>query len=258
MLPLLLASSLLVSLLVSPPALIPAPRSRLDEPPLVGGRTNARALVVALHGGSWTGHKPRQLAERMLAELDGEARRAGLRLVVPVAPSNEHEPGRDEPWQVPWLTPQGEADVLGILSRELESGRIDSRRLHLAGHGAGATAALHLAARHPELIAGVAAWSGTPAPLWDEDGRVVGLADDPVTGLAGVAVYVWTGTDDRHLDDAALQLFTSGLRRQREAGGGRPLRIESGAGGHGYGESPRAGLRFLAEQRRPASRDGAR
>jgi len=240
---------LLTSCLFAVPALLPPPGSPLDEPPLVGGRTNARALVVALHGGSWTGRTPRQLAERLLAELDGEARRAGLRLVVPVAPSNE----RDEQWQVPWLTPQGEADVLSVLSSELESGRADPRRLHLAGHGAGATAALHLAARHPELIAGVAAWSGTPAPLWDEGGRVVGLVDDPVAGLAEVSVYLWTGADDPHLDRAALELLTSGLRRQRE-GGGQPLLIESGAGGHGYGESPRAGLRFLAEQRKTARR----
>src|SRR5262245_28096245 len=56
------------------------------DAPLVGGRPNGRALVVALHGGSWTGRTPPQLAERLRTELDGEARRAGLRLIVPVAP----------------------------------------------------------------------------------------------------------------------------------------------------------------------------
>ena len=233
------------------PALGPS-AAHVDEPldALVGGQPKARALVVALHGGSWTGRTPRQLAERLLADLDGEARRAGLRLVVPIAPAA----GRDEEWQVPWLAPPGEALVLRVLSDEIEARRADPRRLLLAGHGAGATAALHLAARHPELVAAVAAWSGTPAPLWDGPRRGVGLVDDPVAGLSDVAVYLWTGADDDHLDREALELFTDGLRRQRDGPGSRPLLIESGPGGHGFGDGPRAGLRFLAGQRKSTSR----
>jgi pimeloyl-ACP methyl ester carboxylesterase len=246
MLPLLLSLVLLLALVAPAPAPAPAPA----DAPLVGGRPNSRALVVALHGGSWTGRTPPQLAERMRAELDGEARRAGLRLVVPVAPASSE----DDAWQVPWRTAAGEALVLRVISDELEGGRVDPRRIHLAGHGAGATGALHLAARHPELIAGVAAWSGAPSPLWDDERRVVGLADDPVAGLREVAVYLWTGVDDEHLDRAALALLTAGLRRQRDGPGALPLVIESGEGGHGYGPGPRAGLRFLALQRKPARR----
>jgi acetyl esterase/lipase len=237
MLPLLLLSLIRLGSL--------APAAPTPEAPLVGGRLNSRALVVALHGGSWTAKTPPQLAERMRAELDGEARRAGLRLVVPVAPDS----GEGEEWQVPWLTPAGEALVLRVISDEVEAGRVDPRRIHLAGHGAGATGALHLAARHPEIIAGVAAWSGAPSPVWDEKRRVIGLASDPVAGLRDVAVYLWTGTDDEHLDRAALALLVDGLRRQRDVPRSRPLLIESGEGGHGYGPGPRAGLRFLAEQR---------
>ena len=249
MLPLLLAALFLLGAPTPAFAPEPAPSPPADAP-LVGGRLNSRALVVALHGGSWTGKTPPQLAERMRAELDGEARRAGLRLVVPVAPDS----GEGEEWQVPWLSPAGEALVLRVISDELEAGHVDPRRIHLAGHGAGATGALQLAARHPEIIAGVAAWSGVPSPLWDADRRVVGLVGDPVAGLRDVAVYLWTGSDDEHLDRAALALFIDGLRRQRGVPRSRPLLVDSGEGGHGYGPGPRAGLRFLAEQRQRDAR----
>jgi len=250
MLPLLLLALLFPLPSPAPPATTARAPAAPADAPLVGGRVNSRALVIVLHGGSWTGRTPPQLAERMRAELDGEARRAGLRLVVPVAPDG----GEDDEWQVPWLTAAGEALVLRVITDEVEAGRVDPRRIHLAGHGAGATGALHLAARHPELIAGVAAWSGAPSPLWDEERHVVGLAGDPVAGLREVAVYLWTGSDDEHLDRAALALLTDGLRRQRDGPRSRPLLIESGAGGHGYGPGPRAGLRFLAGQRQHDAR----
>lgn len=240
-----------VAAVCAPLGIAPDVESRLDDTgPLIGGDPHSRALVVALHGGSWTGQSPRQLAERMLRELSGEARRARLRLVVPIAPPS----GSDDEWQVPWLSPEGEATVLRVIATERETQRLDARRVCLAGHGAGATGALHLAARHPELFAGVAAWSGVASPLWDQDQRVVGLVGDPVRALRDVAVYVWTGSDDEHLDRSALELLTSGLRQQRTARDSPPLLIESGEGGHGYGPGPRTGLRFLAEQRQRASR----
>ncbi len=218
---------------------------------LEGGRRHSKRLVVALHGGSWRGATAGDLALRTLDELSPAATRAGLRLLVPPAPS-AIEGGE---YQVPWTTTEGELLVLSLLEAEVASGRAAGDRLYLAGHGAGATGALTLAARHPDLVAAVAVWSGTPEPQWDEQRRVVGLAGDVVARLAPVPVYLWTGTDDRALDGAALQLFVEGSRSVRRSATAAPLVWEQAAGGHGYGPAgPERGLRFLATRRLPARR----
>lgn len=214
------------------------------DPPVVahaGGRTRSRSLVIVLHGGSWTGATPEELARRAVGDLHDEARRARLRLLAPEGP--EVEGGR-----VPWLTDEGRRRVLALVDRELAAGRCAADRVTLAGHGAGATGALHLAASHPERFAAVAVWSGTPPPLWDAERRVVGLAPDPVPGLAGVPVYLWTGDDDPVLDRAALEHFVSAMAA---AGSRHALTWEHGPGGHDLGpRGPRAGLRFLARHRK--------
>jgi poly(3-hydroxybutyrate) depolymerase len=239
----------------------PPPRERAERaapPVLEGGARSSRALVIALHGGSWKDPDPGRLAERCLDDLSDAARRAGLRLLVPVAPAPEAGGGREHVYQVPWLLPEGEALVLALIEGECAGRRADPARICLAGHGAGATGALVLAARHAGRIAGVAAWSGTPAPLWDEHRRVIGLVDDPVPALRDVPVYLWTARDDPWLDRAALGLFTRGLEAQRQApapGAARTadlLLVADETGGHGYGVAgPAAGLRFLKAQRRP-------
>jgi hypothetical protein len=269
------------------PRSAPALQERVAAPiVLEGGRPRARALLIALHGGSFSGAEPLQLAERCRDELSAAAREAGLRLLVPVAPDEQAslslgarggpalhggapertargppgvqpgiQPGiQPGAHQVPWLLPAGEARVLGLIEAELAARRADAARIYLAGRGAGATGALLLAARHATRIAGVAAWSGTPPPLWDAERRVVGLAEDPVAGLAGVPVYLWTARDDTLLDRAVLELFTAGLRAGSSARGPRRLLVEDETGGHGYGEAgPGTGLRFLRAQRlRPA------
>jgi pimeloyl-ACP methyl ester carboxylesterase len=215
---------------------------------LEGGRSGSKALVIALHGGTWSGKPPRERAERLRTDLSSDARRAGLRLLVPVLPEQLET---DEHRHVPWLSPEGEALVLALIEQEVESGRADELRVHLAGHGAGATGALMLAARHHDLVAGVAAWSGVPSPLWDEERRVVGLVEDVVRGLRRVAVYLWSGMDDETLDRDTLRWFTNALRAQREQLDGAPLLLEQTAGEHGFGEQgPAKGLRFLKKQRK--------
>ncbi|MHC5211596.1 MAG: alpha/beta hydrolase-fold protein [Planctomycetota bacterium] len=218
---------------------------------LEGGRSRSRVLVIALHGGSWSGHSPRHLAERLRDELDAPVRRQGMRLLVPVAPALEQ--GRT--WQVPWVQPAGEAAVLSLLQQELAADRVLPDRVSLAGHGAGATGALTVAARHPDLFAAVAAWSGTPSPVWGPDGRVVDLLDDPAEGLWRVPVYLWTGTDDEHIDRDTLRLFVNRLRNAAEQRGGPGLTWEQGPGGHGYGpRGPEPGLVFLKGRRKQQRR----
>jgi len=229
--------------------------ARAGDPPapevLEGGLSGSRALVVALHGGSFDDRPAAELARRLLSDLSSEARAAGLRLLVPVAPAAP--PG--ERWVVPWLRPDGEALVVALVQRETAARRADPRRVHLAGHGAGATGAFTLAARHPDLVAGVAAWSGTPEPLWDEERRVIGLAEPVIEGLAGVPVFVFTARDDPVLDRATLRLFLDGLQRQADALGGPPPLWVEGEGGHGFGRAgPARGLRFLRDQKKPAAR----
>ncbi len=230
-------------------------REAPGTPVLEGGRERSRILIVVLHGGSWKPTPALELARRALRELDDDARQLGLRLLAPVAPPSAVDPGEDFDPSLPWLTPAGEDTVLRVVREAVgKGGRTDPLRIHLAGHGSGATAAIHLAARYPDLFAGVAAWSGTPSPLWNAERRVVGLVDDPVPKLNPVSVYLWTATDDPVLDRGALARFVDGMVRQRAGGDGAPWLWEQGEGHHGYGPGPEAGLRFLKQQRRRPSK----
>ncbi len=247
-----------------------------------GGRLSSRRLVVVLHGGSWRPRTPRDLAERAVEPLDDAARELGLRLLAPVAPESWF--GRTTPHAVVadarpvpdappdpthfagdaatvWATPEGEARVLELVEREVARRRADPRRVYLAGHGAGATAAVHLAARHPDRFAAVAMWSGTPSPVWapPADGgsrpRVVGLAEEPVPRLAEVPVYLWTGAQDDVLDRATLRRFVERMRDHATRGLGHELRWVEEPGGHDLGPGgPREGLAFLKAKRKPKRR----
>jgi poly(3-hydroxybutyrate) depolymerase len=220
---------------------------------LEGGQGGSRALVVALHGGTWTGKPPSERAQRLKTDLSSDARRAGLRLLVPAVPERSDDDDREG--HVPWLAPDGEALVLALIGQEVEAGRADPQRVYLAGHGAGATGALMLAARHHDLIAGVAAWSGVPSPLWDEDRRVIGLTEDVVRGLRRVPVYLWCGDDDPIIDRETLRWFVRELSNQTEQLGGSELFQDQGRGEHGFGKhGPGRGLRFLRKQRKQHKR----
>lgn len=58
-----------------------------------------------------------------------------------------------------WMGPQAEADVLQIIASLREESPV--RRIFLCGASMGGSASLTFAARHPELIAGVASMNGT-------------------------------------------------------------------------------------------------
>lgn len=214
---------------------------------LRGGRPGSASVVIFLHGSS-ARLPPQRLAERVRAGLDAEARRAGLSLLLPVAPATCTT-------SVPFQEPAGEAAVLQLLEEQLASGRVRPERVTLAGIGAGGTAALILASRHPRCFAAVAAWSATPPPLWDLDagGRriVVGLAPDPIPGLRGVPVWLFTATDDPILDLACRDLFVQGMQAAAARDRAWSLTWVEGLGGHGWGtDGPREGLAFLSRQRR--------
>jgi pimeloyl-ACP methyl ester carboxylesterase len=219
-----------------------------DDGILEGGKTRSKALVVVLHGGSWKPKSPAELARSALDALSSEARKRKLRLLAPPAPAECRS-------SVPWIEPAGEALVMALIVSELQAGRAVADRVYLAGHGSGATAALVLAARHPEKFAAVAVWSGTPPPLWDENRQVVGLAHDPVPYLRGVPVYLWTGDDDPILDREALRLFVDGMQAEAQLDRAYVLHWDHGSGRHDYGAAgPRQGLKFLQarrKQRRP-------
>ncbi len=232
-----------ILLVLSLAAALPAGDRPADPRVLQGGKARARALVVALHGGSFRGRPPLERAQELLEDLGPDAARAGLRLLVPVV-EEVPAPG---PYRVPWLQPEGEAQVWALVRAETASRRADPRRIYLAGHGAGATAALTLAARQPGLVAGVAAWAGTPEPLWDSQRRVIGHAEPVVEGLRTVPVFLRTARDDPYLDRESLRLLVDGLQRQaRELDLPEPTWLE-GDGGHGWGpKGPGEGLKWLA------------
>lgn len=231
---------------------VPGPVARRsgDGPPLClhGGSRGASALVIVLPGGSFRGASAEERARRALGEVSHDARRLRLAVLVPLPPE-------DEATSVPFLEPAGETLVLTLLDEALEDTRLDPDRVTLAGFGAGATAALGLAAKHPRRFAAVAVWSGTPPPLWErrpDGGReLVGLAGDPVAGLGGVPVYLFTAEDDRVLDRACLALFVDGMRTAAARDPAWSLTWEQGRGGHAFGaKGPWKGLRFLAGHRR--------
>jgi predicted esterase len=243
---------------------------------LEGGRKRSRRLVLVLHGGSYRPRTPRELAERALAPLEEAGQELGLRLVAPIVPENLllwNSPGSEA--STVWASPAGEELLLAFLQQELRRKRVDPRRVYLAGHGAGATAAIHLAARHPGRFAAIALWSGTPAPVWarpksgppgppgpqrgemTHERKVVGLLGDPVPRLETVGVYLWTGESDSILDPEALALFVERMRDHAQRGSGHDFVWHSGPGGHDYGAAgPRAGLEFL-KQHRLASRNAS-
>jgi pimeloyl-ACP methyl ester carboxylesterase len=244
-------NNIILLLLALPASIAPG------EPPaaLEGGLPGSRTLLVALHGGTFTDRPPLELAQRLLTDLSSEARAAGLRLLVPVAPAapDTAEPGR---YVVPWLRPDGEALVWSLVERERAARRLAGERVLLAGHGAGATGALTLAARHPDRVAAVAAWSGTPEPLWDDQQRVVALAEPIVAGLKTVPTVLFTAHDDPWLDRPTLSLFLEGLQAQAAASpDSAPFLHLQGEGGHGFGrQGPARALRFLRDHAKPQSR----
>jgi len=214
---------------------------------LHGGRKGARALVVLLHGGSFKGTSAEELARRSLGEVSADARREGLALLVPVAPAGCTS-------STPFLEPAGEAAMLAALDAELARRTLDPGRVTLAGFGSGGAAALVLAARHSARFAAVAVWSASPPPLWEAQPaggrRVVGLAPDPVPGLSGVPVYLFSADDDRILDRDCLAFFVGAMSAASARDPAWQLRWERGHGGHGFGDDgPRAGLHFLAGHR---------
>ncbi|MFT7464350.1 MAG: pimeloyl-ACP methyl ester carboxylesterase [Pseudohongiellaceae bacterium] len=215
-----------------------------DDGALEGGRERSKSLVIVLHGGSWKPRPVVRLARSAMEALSSEARRSKLRLLAPLAPVECRS-------TVPWLEPAGEAAIMSLLDLELAERRASADRVYLAGHGSGATAALVLASRHPERFAAVAAWSGTPPPLWDASQEVVGLASDPIPGLKGVPVYLWTGNEDPILDRGALRFFVEGMEAAAALDSTYELLWDRGAGGHDYGqEGPREGLKFLRAHRK--------
>jgi len=245
---------------------------------LEGGRRKARGLVVVLHGGSWRPRTSEELARRALEALDRTADKVGLRLVAPTLPGGATAPLASSaggqrvqaaPAGVPWLAPDAVWLIRALINQEVERGRADPRRVYLAGHGAGATAALHLAARDPDSVAAVALWSGTPSPIWtfepepdagagpasERSPVVLGLLDEPVPALRTVPVYLWTGDQDDVLDRDTLDVFVRQMRASEELGLGHRLLWERGRGRHDYGvDGPESGLRFLKQhrkQRRP-------
>lgn len=230
-------------LLLLPMLAVAATRDESPEP-LEGGRKGARALVVVLHGGSFKPRTQVELARDAVAALSSTAEELGLRLLAPLAP--------DSPGTTPWLDEAGEARMLALVDLEVRRRRAHRDRVYLAGHGSGATAAIHLAARHPERFAAIACWSGTPSPVWDDSRNVVGLVDDPVPRLRDVPVYLWTGSDDRWLDRSALQWFVDDFAARATGDDRFHLTWEEGEGGHGYGrDGPTRGLAFLTQHRKP-------
>jgi len=228
-------------LVVTAPSAEPAPGPKVLE----GGLAKSRALLVALHGSSRRFKSSEELARALLNELDAPARRAGVRVLVPVLPDAARGwRGRTEgrhgtlvhDGSVPWISPPGEAAVRELIDHALEHTRVDPERVGLGGHGAGGTAALLLAAREPERFSGLVLWSSSPAPLWDDQQRVVGLAQDPVPRLRGLGLYLWTGDDDEILDRAAVALLLERWDAELQRDGGRAAIHEHGEGGHGFGK----------------------
>lgn len=116
-------------------------RLRVSEWPVApGSRAEPTVPVVLLHGlfaprASWQG-----LAERMAQ---------GFRVIAPDLPGfGESE--KPAPSRYPYDIPAFAEAVVDLF------GGLDIGRAHLVGHGLGGAIALHIAARHPELVSRLA------------------------------------------------------------------------------------------------------
>ncbi|GJM20859.1 MAG: hypothetical protein DHS20C15_07740 [Planctomycetota bacterium] len=241
-----------------------------DQPKVLeGGLRSSRAVLVALHGGSRRFKSSEELARALLNELDAPARRVGVRILVPVLP-DEARGWRGETQgpqgvtvhdgSVPWISPPGEQAVRDLVTRAVERERADPERVGLAGHGAGGSAAILLAARDPQRFSGLVLWSTSPAPYWDAQQRVNGLVEEPVPRLRGLGLYLWTGEDDEQLDRPAVALLLDGWAAEVKRAGGRSAIHEHGEGGHGFGkQGVRRGLKaFKAWRGHGGSKVGGR
>jgi polyhydroxybutyrate depolymerase len=113
-----------------------------------------RPLIITLHSG---GETPTGMEYGI--GLDSAADRAGIYVAYPEGIGGYWNDGR--PYSV---ARSGGVDddqfVLDVLADALHRHHFDRNRVFLAGQGVGAALALQIAARHPQLFAGVVAVSG--------------------------------------------------------------------------------------------------
>lgn len=162
-----------------------------------------RPLIIALHSG---GETPSGMEYGI--GLDSAADRAGIYVVYPEGIGGFWNNGR--PYSV--ARSGGVNDdqfVLDVLSDALHRDDIDRNRVFLAGQGDGAAMALQIAARHPDIFAGVAAVSGqfvlapgVAMPNTPMSVIFIHGTDDPFYPIAGAATSPTTGTGTPTESDA--------------------------------------------------------
>ncbi len=94
-------------------------------------------------------------------------------------------PAGEEDTVPPDLGERSEQDVMNVLALAREEFRIDPDRIYLWGHSMGGAGAYHLAARYPEIWAGVAV--AAPAPRGDQLAELERFRHIPVLVLHGDA-----------------------------------------------------------------------
>ncbi len=149
-------------------------------------------LIVALHG--LGGNE-----DSMVSDFYGmipQAEQRGYIIVSPMGFRPDGGYGRGGPG-ASRATDLSEKDVLQVLQRMQASYAIDSQRIYLMGHSMGAIGTWNLAAKHPQIWAGL--------------GPIAGMADPATAGtIAHIAQIVVHG-------DADLTVPVAGSRRMVEA-----------------------------------------
>ncbi len=100
-----------------------------------------------------------------------------------------------------------EQDVMNVLQLLRDEFNVDSNRIYLWGHSMGGAGTYHIAARHPNLFAGLGV--AAPAPVANAS------MDEILTSIKHLPIFVLQGDDDQAVP---VELTRSWVAKMRELG----------------------------------------
>jgi polyhydroxybutyrate depolymerase len=157
---------------------------------LDGASSQAKPLIVALHGGGGSAKRFRKrngLKDAALAN--------GFAIVWPESDGGHWNDGRINPKGQLVSEAQDEAFLLSLVKQLVEQGVADPRRIYLTGHSNGGMMSFALGCKHPKVFKAIAPVSANvPRPMdcaGTQPIRMLNIigADDSVVPFDGVGIF---------------------------------------------------------------------